>query len=246
MAHFASVWSGLLVDGVSAITAAQLTSLDSDHTSSLNGDGGGTWAPSSTVVIGGAGLQFVMPTGVWPGFVAGAITLVRKVPAVPFTKLYSGGSQPGLAGVSFIMGAAAGLVFASRIDTAIPSNATITQVVPIVNIIGTHGSMPTTGPSVSIQRIAKTQAVTYLNSADSGGGLAMTLPTGGGALAAYNALGVTQWNGGSYAANQFNLVDKTQYEFYAQMYDESGGGATGGNMYSGFLVSFSMSDFEPT
>jgi hypothetical protein len=244
MAHFSSIFGGLLVDGVSALTAAQMTALDSDHTASINGDGGGTWAPSSTIVVGGAGLQFTMPTGVWPGFVAGTATLTRWAPCVPLAHLYSGGSTPGIAGPSWVQGAAAGPVFASRLDLSLPNNATLTSVVPYFKPNNMHSALPTTGPSVSIQRIAdKTQTVSYLNSADTGGGIAMTLPA---SFTLYNALGVTGWNGGQYTCNQFNLVDRTQYYIIALMYDEAGAGALPGNMFSGFAVTFTISDMEPS
>lgn len=58
MSHFAltrSTW----VSGT-ALFAAELASIDSKTFKAINGDEGGTWAPSSPIVVGGAGMTITM------------------------------------------------------------------------------------------------------------------------------------------------------------------------------------------
>ncbi len=48
---------GNWTDGVDTLTAADLEDFEQKIFESINGDEGGTWAPSGTVVIGGSGVD---------------------------------------------------------------------------------------------------------------------------------------------------------------------------------------------
>lgn len=54
-----------------------------------------------------------------------------------------------------------------------------------------------------------------------------------GTLSAYKAL--HSW---SFACNQDNVIDRSQYDYYAVIWDESGANAVSGNMYTGMLLNF--------
>lgn len=43
------------------LTAEEMAQSDEEHVNSINGDGGGTWAPAAPIIIGGAGLSVTGP-----------------------------------------------------------------------------------------------------------------------------------------------------------------------------------------
>ncbi|HEY1956684.1 MAG TPA: hypothetical protein VGH28_13785 [Polyangiaceae bacterium] len=57
MAHHSKVWPTPPTDGVDSLTAAEAIALDNGQFGAIDGDTGGTWAPSAVIEIGGAGLQ---------------------------------------------------------------------------------------------------------------------------------------------------------------------------------------------
>lgn len=58
MAHNTLVRAGLAAWGADAtITAAELWAIDQACESAINGDDGGTWAPTDPIILGGSGLQ---------------------------------------------------------------------------------------------------------------------------------------------------------------------------------------------
>lgn len=54
---FTLVWPSGLTDDLSTVDAAQLMKLDSDHVAAIDGVGGGTYAPSTKIVVGGEGID---------------------------------------------------------------------------------------------------------------------------------------------------------------------------------------------
>ena len=56
MAHFLNIQTGGIWTDGTAVTAAKFELIDSQLFKAINGDEGGTWAPSSAIIIGGSGL----------------------------------------------------------------------------------------------------------------------------------------------------------------------------------------------
>lgn len=164
-------------------------------------------------------------------------TITRVFAATPAARVFSGG---GITSGSFIQGNASGTAFSTIIP--VPHNATLNSVTAYVRIVNSHVSLPTNGPGMSIQKIDPTTQglTTFLNGADAGDGLEikLALPANVGL---YNGLGVTSW---TYTCNQNNTIDKTADYYLVAVYDESGGGASSGNIFSGFSMSFTLSDHE--
>jgi hypothetical protein len=57
MAHFDFTRPGCVWTGSPALLTAEIADLDSKTKRALNGDDGGTWAPTTTIVVGGQGLE---------------------------------------------------------------------------------------------------------------------------------------------------------------------------------------------
>jgi hypothetical protein len=57
MAHFNRVWPTGIADGVPA-GGPDLTTVDLNASKAVNGDEGGTWAPTTSIILGGKGAQF--------------------------------------------------------------------------------------------------------------------------------------------------------------------------------------------
>ncbi len=57
MAHFDFTRVGGVWSGSPAVTTAEMADIDSKTERAINGDDGGTWAPTTTIVVGGQGLE---------------------------------------------------------------------------------------------------------------------------------------------------------------------------------------------
>lgn len=242
MAHNSLVWPVAPTDGVSTLDSAKLVQLDQGQFKSINGDDGGTWAPSASVQVGGAGLGAYLPAKTdalpWPTFGAdaGAIRTFKKAfLPTPANRLISGTLTSG----AWIQGnnGASGC-FSRKLD--VPDGATITNVRMFVNIVTGHVSLPTLAPGLTVQRLKPGASATLtdvLDSADTtkdGKTITYTLP---GAVGTYNALGEVFVD---YPCNQNNVTDRNQYEFLLTVQDETGGGAITGNIFSGGIVTFTL------
>ena len=219
------------------LASAQMNQLDIDHAAAIDGAAGGTYTPSAVISIAGAGLSPTLKAATWPNFAAdgGTRTFTRTFGFSPVTKLING----TLIAPDYVSGQALGAVVASRLP--VPHNCTITAIKMWFQAT-IHVSLPTLGPGISIQRLTPRANVTtdYLNSADAGSGtpLRYTLP---GTVAAYNTAGMVFL---TYAPNQNNIADRTQYDFLLTVVDELGGGAIAGNVFQSMDVTFTLPDFE--
>ena len=86
-------------------TPSQMTTLDQNGYTAVNGDAGGTWSPSSQIILGGAGLSvtgaFVASNGTLtngkvnapPNYVT-ALTRKTAVPCRPWPGVYTGAVAP--------------------------------------------------------------------------------------------------------------------------------------------------------
>ena len=221
------------------LTSAQLNALDVNQSNAIDGSSGGTYAPTAVITIAGAGINPTLKAASWPNFAAdssGTRTFTRTFTFAPVSRLING----SVVFPAYVSGQAVGPVSSTRL--AVPHNSTITLVKMWLLVATNHVSLPTLGPGLSIQRLTpRTGAITdYLNSLDtgSGGPLRYTLP---GTVAAYNAGAIVSF---SYAPNQNNVADRTQYDFLVSIVDEAGGGAIAGNLFQSMDVTFTLPDLE--
>jgi hypothetical protein len=226
------------------LTSAQMNGLDIDHANAIDGAGGsaGTpYTPSTEIDINGAGLGFRLPiksgTKPWPTFendTGAKRTFKRRFPASPAARL---SATMSITSGTFVQGDGTGF-FTTILD--IPDGATITNVRLYVKIAVGHGSLPTKGPGVSVQRLQPGASATLgdvLEAADTtkdGKTITLALP---GTFGAYNALGEQFVD---YPCDQNNTTDRGQYVFAALAQDENGGGAISGNIFSGWEVTFTL------
>ena len=57
MAHFVYVRAAGVWNPLTDLLSSEMATFDAHQYAAINGDGGGSWAPSSAIVIGGSGLQ---------------------------------------------------------------------------------------------------------------------------------------------------------------------------------------------
>lgn len=249
MAHFVKLRPGGWTDGVDTIAAADLTLLDNELVAAVNGDAGGTWAPTAPVVIGGGsagGMTITLSGGATPNYPAfGATPTLQRYRAIlekGSPRIYAGGSIVSLAGLAgpIVRGSASGQVVGFWLD--VRDGATLTNLVLITQIVTGHGSLPTTFPQAVVQRVdLSTGAHTTVNLCSTG---AQNFPTPGN-VAAYEASGNWQfvW---TFALDQNNVVAKNQYAYCVVITDESGGGALPGNQWSSYKLSYTLPDTRET
>lgn len=77
MAHFAYTRAGGVWNALTVLTSAEMADLDAKTFAAINGDAGGTWAPSDPIIIGGDGLDATGPLASSGGatFTAGAFRI---------------------------------------------------------------------------------------------------------------------------------------------------------------------------
>jgi hypothetical protein len=114
------------------------------------------------------------------------------------------------------------------------NGATISSVSVSLVVSSTHSSLPTTYPVIRVERTplgagSTLGAQTLSTTAN------QSFPTPAN-LTAYLDGGLTQLL--TYVCNQNNVVDSTQYLYYVQVTDETGGGAVSGNVYAGITVNY--------
>ncbi len=61
MSHFVNVRAGAVWAGTSDLLSAEMAVFDTQLFKAINGDGGGTWAPSAVITIGGSGMDVTGP-----------------------------------------------------------------------------------------------------------------------------------------------------------------------------------------
>lgn len=240
MAHNQKIWPSGLVNGTSKIPHGDLENLDTNASKGVNGDDGGSWAPTNPVIIAGQGLQPTLAVGQYPNFLADAgskRTYVRRQPFTPVARLFLGGL---LTSGAIVQGQANGTVCTTLIQ--LPHNSTLTSVKVYIKVVGPHANAPGPAelPNITIQRLnAATGVLTdFCNAADP---IFFTPAPGSGV--AWDAGGAIQsW---TYTCNQKNVVDRTLYHFLVAIIDETGLNKVAGNLYYGFEYTFTLPDLEP-
>lgn len=248
MAHFDEVWPSGLSDGLSTIDTAELEQLDADHAKAINGDGGGSYAPSSPIIIGGGsgagGLSFSLAASGdapfdWPSFdaeVGGYRT--RRVASPVSTTYKSTNFSPAAAG--YQQSSATGGSFSAEIDE-VHDNATLESVTLFFRIMGTHSGLPAVFPTLSIARLDITGTGTgvTLNSGDAGSGLAISAA---GSVVAYEDGKVTQ--SFKYVCNQNNVLNRSIHRLIAAVVEESGANSVSGNIFLGLQLEYRATDMR--
>lgn len=242
MAHFAYTRpGGTWTNGVDKVSKTELEDFERKMFKAINGDEGGTWNPTSAIVLRNFGLDTYLAATKWLGFsdAGNKRTLSRVDPPTPTMRLFSAlGTGSGL-----IQGQGLGSAFSRRIE--VPHGATLTSIKARVRINNAHAGLPATNyPMMTVQRVdyATGGLTTFLKSTDAGAGVNESFV---GApvvnVAAYNALGDFEF---TYTPDQNNVVDRTAYYYVVSVIDESGVNALSGNIFKGFKYTFDLSSFE--
>lgn len=267
------------------IPASYFQAIDTAQFQAINGNDGGTWTPSSPLVIGGAGawacsatwqlnvspaIKTPLGSGVrithgdsdwiWLGSGhAGASRNLRTSLALAADTSFSAGAASGLPTVTAHVvshGAqtttSAGASYAGGARLAMPirvhNGATLTEVDFYLIVGSSH--LPATFPAIRVVRVDTAgNAVPLCNTPSTtgflgAGWLAFLWPNPPNAPS-YYAAGVVQTSPYPVDAS-LQLVDTSRYAYVAQVIDEGGAGAAGGNIYFEVLAKFSsIPDLRP-
>jgi len=227
LSHFLYIKSGgnwTVGDGFSE---SEIELLDAQLFAALNGDGGGTWAPSAKIVVGGSGMQITYSGGATPDFpVLGAAHATSRCDPLMPRALVSGG---GVDSEWNVQGQGNGS--AARVVIMPPHGATLTNVRMAFAVASSH--LPAVQLGFRVMRItASTGAQADLNAAG-------TIITTAGSGAAYFALTSLD-----YPCTQNNVVDRTLYSYVLLVVDESGAGALPNNLFISARLDFTLAKHE--
>jgi hypothetical protein len=146
----------------------------------------------------------------------------------------------GAGGTNLLLGP--GSAIAQILVLPVPWNgATVVSVSVSFVVKSTHSSLPNQYPEIQVFRTPIGAGTTYaLQSLSTSGTQVFPTP---GSLSAYLDGGLTQLL--TFACNQNNVVDNTQYVYYVSITDENGGGAIAGNAYVGLTVNYTVPNMSP-
>ncbi len=242
MAHNAKIWAVAPTDGVSTLTSAQAVALDLNAYKAINGDDGGTWAPSAAIVIGGQGINPTLAVGAVPNFAADPSGLRTKVRRRLFdtpAKVVNFATTPQ----GYQQATASGGYFYLNLDNFLTDGATLTSITLAFKIPVAHVGMPAVKPTLSIARLAPmtgSSVSTTLLTADTGSNQLITAAV---TVAAYEAAGANQTY--VYTPDRVNVIDATQYSYLLTLIDESGVNALANNQYSACTLTMTYADLRP-
>lgn len=114
------------------------------------------------------------------------------------------------------------------------NRATLSTVTVTLIVQGPHGSLPAALPTIGIRRISPIFGWNGIPVELST--TAVQSPTPATAAAWDDAGNAQQW---TYVCNQNNVIDTTQFVYYAYLTDESGANSVAGNKYYGLTLSYS-------
>jgi hypothetical protein len=248
MSHFSRTRSDWF-DGY-APTGADFDDLDGKTVKALDGKSGGTYSPSSAIVIGGAGLQMVGATlalnaaiVVQPG--AGKVLEFGnndypKYDPVPYASKFTVSAQIGL--ISSNIGDVSRTGLASididnlgavgRVPLRVHDNSLITVANFHFIIIGS-ARIPSQLPRFRVVRVDATGLVEPLRQAfdvDQDGWISMVTPVSGAAYINGNSTQFTQ-----YPCNINNTVDSSKYLYIAEFMEESGANSVAARLNLGAI-----------
>lgn len=202
--------------------------IDEQLYGSINGTDGGTWNPTSPIVIGGAGLK---------------LGLTMKLPSTSYSRLVSleevhasnvhhrGDPYPNIAPqaitcpiqYSYDRVGTQTLYMATRIfvplDDYLHNGATLSNVRLSFRVGKAHASVPATLPTIGILRVPGTLSGGAVGLRSTGILQTIATPVSGadwyreGALQTFN-----------YVCNSLNVIDRSNYIYYALITEESGSG----------------------
>jgi hypothetical protein len=255
------------------VSGNDLKTLDTTLTKAVNGDEGGTWNPSSSVIVGGAGFIFVCPVTLSGGGGVVTTTNFRIVFESGYFALAGGHTSASRTIVtplqSFATSATVGNdpTYAAPITRQHPSmfstllslpyttilsplrvhdQATLQQVTFTFRIGESH--LPDIMPAFRVIRVDKSGNVQPLKStagsvADPNGWQYFPKPA---SAALYFAAGAAQTL--LYTCDQFQVVDLANYTYFVEIADESGGngfGTTGNTFHSAATLFGGIFDMRP-
>lgn len=210
MPHNALIRPGGVWISLSNVTQAEWEAFDLRQFQSINGDLGGTWAPSSAIIIGGSGMHLtgaviaddLTLSGLTKVKLASrSITRVQEsylVDAVSFLASPAPVNVPASGGIQYQ-------------KLLIPNGVTLTAVIAYINPPN-DGVLPGARPTLTVKKInITTGAVTTI------GGPTTDPNATVGAYEAHHGFGPT---------GLAEVVDRTQFSYYAQIAGESGGSDT--------------------
>jgi hypothetical protein len=208
---------------------------------------GGTITTSSTGTIetGVAG-SLILGGGAsdWPTFSAPRTRIIQYQPAALITTLdppnyppsnwtiqQEGAYLPCLVGV--------GTTVIQYIPFNPPNGSTINSLTMNIVVIHSHSAVPVM-PKINVVRSTH-DARTNPASLNAVAGQSFT-PTPGTGAAWQAGQALQNW---TFTANQLNVVDTSQYNYYVTLIDENGANAWDGNEYPSFTITYTLANMQP-
>lgn len=209
------------------LTSAQANSLDVDHANAVDKTVAGDTL-SGVLVTAGAG-RFSHGGSDYNTFSASRTRAIWQ-PPIPIA-LTTGWTVDGI-GVARILGPATGTQINFPI-TSLHNGAVLTSVTAYVQVVA-HASVPAALPNFIVQRQTLAQNAVLTTATLASGGFSY-FPTPGSGAAWRNSGNMQAW---SITCDQNNTIDRSQYAYSIQLYDESGANSQALNAYYGFELTF--------
>lgn len=261
MAHY----TRLRADGAWIIggIVPEFATIDTNLATIVNGDGGGTWSPTNTITVGGAGMWLagsVCPCAgltistslfginariyhgdndhvvLFPGHTGQTRTIATSMDAAQFTS-FNFDFSPNTGGIISISATGASAVLPLRVH----NRATLASVTFSLTVGSSHGP-PATLPAFRVysQDVNGVKTPLLTNGTY---GYATFTPTPASATAWFAAGAVQTF---VYTCNSGVIIDTSQFTYFAEVLDESGAGAAAGNSYLDATCSFTgIADLSP-
>ena len=120
-----------------------------------------------------------------------------------------------------------------------PNGSTINSLTMNIVVTHSHSAVPVM-PKINVVR-SQSDARTTPASLNSGAGQ-LFVPTPGTGAAWQAGAALQNW---TFTANQANVVDTSQYNYYLVLTDENGANAWGGNEYPSFTITYTLANMQP-
>jgi hypothetical protein len=189
---------------------------------------GGVVAGIQSGVAGG--IQLSGGANDWETFSATrSRSVVQPMLVFQYTTGWGSGGSAGV--LSALSGPATTQVIAIPIW---PHNgATIASITMFLGVVN-HTAVPAVLPSMAVKRNTIVNNGTY-NPVDLSTTANQAFPTPASGAAWTDSNAQQSW---TYTANQNNVVDRTQYNYWIQLTDENGSNSVAGNQYWGFIINY--------
>lgn len=235
-----------------------VSGIDVRLTKSINGDDGGTWAPSTAITIGGSGLRmiglllvsnngtiqtdsgsrFVLGDNDWPALKPGHTGSSRTME----NSFFCAASASAIVGLGGAQTTQVGQSLMTPL-TSLQDGARFDQAVVTFKVASSH--LPGLMPKMRVVRMNASGVMDPLSDtiagADANG--YFTIPTPATGALWFNA-GASQTF--TVPTNINRTIDKSQYTYALQVIEEDGSGALAGNTYYSVTVSVDqITDMRP-